>query len=842
MPSRPGAIAGVSAAPPAGADAPAWRGVALYLALIVAGLAGNYFKYPIFLNVDFLFGSIFALLALQLFGLGRGVLAAACISAYTYVLWNHPYAIVIMTAEVALVGWLVGRRKLGLVLADALFWLCLGMPLVYLFYHGVMNIPESNTAIVMTKQAVNGISSALLARLIFTGFALRSRTALIAYRDIIYNLLAFFALCPALILLAVSSRIDFAETDRNMRTELHQKSLLITERLVVWIQNRTRVVVHLTELAATLTPAQMQARLEQARAADANFLRIGMRDAESVVTAYAPPIDDSGQSNVGKRFPERPYIAELKRALKPMLAEVVMGRIGPAKPAVVLLAPVVKGGEYTGYVNSVLNLDQIRNHLEKSAEHDTMLYTLLDRKGNIILSNRKEQKVMTPLVRGEGNLNRLDESVSQWVPALQSNIAVIERWKSSFYVTESRVDEWTLILEQPVAPFQKALYARYSDALGLMFLILLGALALAEFLSRKVVATTEQLSTLTYNLPATLASGGQPAWPQSAQLELDQLIATFRQMAQTLAAQFQANRRLNETLERRVEERTQALAASVAELQRSNADLEQFAYAASHDMRQPLRMISSYLQLLEAELAPVLTSETRANLSFATEGAQRMDQILGALRDYSRIGRKGEAMVETDSREAVDEALGYLGPAIAQAGAEVRVEGEWPRLLANRDEMRRLLQNLIDNALKYRVEGRAPQIVVSAQVDAGEWRVAVSDNGIGLLPGQAARLFKVFERLQPRSRFPGTGIGLALCRKIAEHHNGRISVQSAGENQGCTFVFSLPMADARAGAAAADQRLDDRQDDKHGDRQNDKHSDSPSHSHSHSHSHIGDIT
>src|SRR5450432_1055876 len=111
----------------------------ILLALIAAGLAGNYFKFPIFFNVDFLFGSIFAMLALQFFGLSRGVLAAAMIAGYTYILWNHPYAIIIMTAEVAVVGWLMGRRKMGLVLADTLYWLIIGLPLNYLFYHVVMH-------------------------------------------------------------------------------------------------------------------------------------------------------------------------------------------------------------------------------------------------------------------------------------------------------------------------------------------------------------------------------------------------------------------------------------------------------------------------------------------------------------------------------------------------------------------------------------------------------------------------------------------------------------------------------------------------------------------------------
>ena len=228
------------------------------------------------------------------------------------------------------------------------------------------------------------------------------------------------------------------------------------------------------------------------------------------------------------------------------------------------------------------------------------------------------------------------------------------------------------------------------------------------------------------------------------------------------------------------------------ELRRSNIDLEQFAYAASHDMRQPLRMISSYLQLLESDLAPVLTDETRQNLQFATEGAKRMDQMLMALLDYSRIGRKADTMAVIDSREVMDEALHYLEPAIEEAQADIRINGVWPRLFASRDEILRLFQNLIDNALKYRLSGQKPEVAVSAQTVGGEWRLEVRDNGVGLLPGHEARLFKVFERLQSRSRYPGTGIGLALCRKIVEHHKGRIWVESPGQNQGCTFIVTLP--------------------------------------------------
>jgi PAS domain S-box-containing protein len=229
-----------------------------------------------------------------------------------------------------------------------------------------------------------------------------------------------------------------------------------------------------------------------------------------------------------------------------------------------------------------------------------------------------------------------------------------------------------------------------------------------------------------------------------------------------------------------------------AELRRSNVELEQFAYAASHDLRQPLRMITSYLQLLEQELGATLNDERRQYLRFATDGAKRMDQMLVALLDYSRVGRKGAAMAVIDSRETLDEALLFLRPAIAEAGAQIQITGEWPRLVARRDELTRLFQNLIGNAVKYRAPGRSPEIAVTTEQVGSEWQVTVRDNGIGIVPDQIDRLFQVFQRLQARTKYEGVGVGLALCRKIVERHGGRIWAESAGEGQGCVFTFTLP--------------------------------------------------
>ncbi|MDI1231820.1 MAG: PAS domain S-box protein [Methylobacter sp.] len=230
-----------------------------------------------------------------------------------------------------------------------------------------------------------------------------------------------------------------------------------------------------------------------------------------------------------------------------------------------------------------------------------------------------------------------------------------------------------------------------------------------------------------------------------------------------------------------------------AELIRSNAELEQFAYAVSHDMRQPLRMVSSYLTLIEQALAGKLDEETQQCFDFALNGAKRMDAMILSLLDYSRIGRVSADKTRISSKTALDEALAFLGPEISACGGAVKVSGEWPELLASPDELTRLLQNLIGNGLKYHRDGQPSAVDVHGEVRSAVLRVEVRDQGIGIAPDQMDRLFKVFSRLQARSRFEGTGVGLALCRKIVEHHGGSIGVESEGEGHGCVFWFELPL-------------------------------------------------
>lgn len=227
-------------------------------------------------------------------------------------------------------------------------------------------------------------------------------------------------------------------------------------------------------------------------------------------------------------------------------------------------------------------------------------------------------------------------------------------------------------------------------------------------------------------------------------------------------------------------------------LTQSNAELEQFAYVASHDLREPLRMVSSYMGLIERRLGGKIDSDTQEFLAFAKDGATRMDRLILDLLQYSRIGRMSAPPRPLDLSDCLAVALSNLGVMIDESRARLCI-GALPTLNASDDDMVRLFQNLIANAIKYAQPGITPEIRIDCHREAGSWRFSVQDNGIGIDRTYFDRIFRIFQRLHGRDDHGGgSGIGLSICKKIVESHGGRIWVDSAGINQGSTFTFILP--------------------------------------------------
>ena len=235
---------------------------------------------------------------------------------------------------------------------------------------------------------------------------------------------------------------------------------------------------------------------------------------------------------------------------------------------------------------------------------------------------------------------------------------------------------------------------------------------------------------------------------------------------------------------------TERLDERTAELERSNTELEQFAYVASHDLQEPLRKVASFTQLLERRYKGQLDERADQYIGFAVDGAKRMQVLINDLLSFSRVGRLTREHVEIGAGELVEQALANLSLVIEETGTTVTVAGDMPQVSVDAPLLVGVFQNLVGNALKFRGD-QQPKITLS-WADAGdEWEFSVADNGIGVEPEYADRIFVIFQRLHPKDAYPGTGIGLAMSRKIIEYHGGRIWLDPS-MTSGTVFRFTLP--------------------------------------------------
>jgi PAS domain S-box-containing protein len=242
----------------------------------------------------------------------------------------------------------------------------------------------------------------------------------------------------------------------------------------------------------------------------------------------------------------------------------------------------------------------------------------------------------------------------------------------------------------------------------------------------------------------------------------------------------------------RLRESERALESYMDDLQRSNEELQRFAYVASHDLQEPLRSIVSFSQLLERRYRGKLDEDADDYIGFIVEGGNRMQRLIEDLLQLSRVETKGRPLAPTDTGEVVADALRLMDASIREAGSTVAV-GEMPTVMADAAQLAQVFQNLLGNALKYRRPDVPPEIRITAERAGAFWRFAVQDNGIGIEAEYFDRIFVIFQRLHTREEYEGTGIGLAVVRKIVERHGGRVGVESI-PGEGSTFSFTLPAA------------------------------------------------
>lgn len=264
--------------------------------------------------------------------------------------------------------------------------------------------------------------------------------------------------------------------------------------------------------------------------------------------------------------------------------------------------------------------------------------------------------------------------------------------------------------------------------------------------------------------------------------EMAQLIEAFNAMASELQGHRQ-------NLEKLIEARTDELERRTVELKRSNEELEQFAYVASHDLQEPLRMVASFTQLLAERYRGKIDEKADEYIHYAVDGAKRMQGLINDLLSYSRVGTKGKPFGKVDAGDVLKQTLEVLEGAIRESGATVLVD-PLPAVVCDANQLAQVFQNLIGNAIKYRGEV-APHIEISAREERDSWEFVIKDNGIGIDPQYFDRIFIVFQRLHDRDSYPGNGVGLSIVKKIVERHGGRVWLESE-VGKGSIFRFTLP--------------------------------------------------
>lgn len=541
----------------------------LALLLGAAGFAANLLRLEIFFNVDFIFGSAFAMLAIVTAGPAAGLATAVIAGSATLVLWNHPWALVVASLEAACVGYLHVRRKQDLLLSDLAYWLLLGGPLVGVLYHGILGTDLQMTALVVLKQATNGIVNTLLASLGHKLWRARFRPGggpRPAFRPTVFVTLVSLVTFPALLFLTTFIRREIRQEERRLAARAVELDRLSRQVLAAWIGDHQQAIAMLATLASRsdLSASERQSAVETVRDSNPAFKRIGMLDARAIVVAYSPLLDDQGRPVMGRDFSDRPYIPALKQTLRPMVADLVMGRVGRPEPILPLLAPIVRYGRYDGYCIGVTDTGALRDLLRSLAGPEGTHLTLVDQKGQVVATTRPELPAMAAFPSQEGQLRPLGEDVFHRISPARPGRSRMQRWLTSWVVHEGRLRPdlpWRVVVEEPFAPTIATLTRISLLGLGLLFVLILGTVALAQALSHGFTESVAQLEAATRAFPALLEEGPETrvAVPVSGIEEMHHLAARFEQMATALRSSFRDLRDMKDTLEVRVATRTAEL-------------------------------------------------------------------------------------------------------------------------------------------------------------------------------------------------------------------------------------------------------------------------------------------
>lgn len=808
------------------------------LVLIAAGFIGNYCRWSFFFDIDFLFGSIAVWIVVCFYGIRWGTFAALIAASCTYFLWHHPYSTITFTLEALFVGLLFHRRHQNILLLDGIFWLLIGMPLVWLFYFYCLHLDFVQAEIILLKQAVNGIFNALVASLMLTYLPIhrwigRPRVlSTLSLQQTLLNLLVAFVFFPTLTLMVLDSRSVVPTIKANAQLELQAASTDVVAELQDWHQEHLQAINQLANLASRLNRLEtsdrsaLQASVELTQKLFPDIHNLYVTDPAGIAIAAAPQLTSTGASNIGTNLTQKPYFKDNHGITQSGLFTFLV-RSDLGNPRLILAAPILPNQSQSGLVIAELDLIRLKTLVTSNGQDHNLQITLVDVQQSVVASTQADRSAMEVFDRQQtGEIQPIRDRTYHWFPTDGSRLVLV-RWNESFFVQETLIDPqlpWTLIVEKSAKADVRAIEQRHIKNLSILMVLAAFALGFATLLSHQMVAPLHHLARVTTNLPRKVLGQESINWPNSLVTEIDLLVRNFQSMAASLTQMFWEIKQANENLEQRVQERTEqllatnnALASEIDERQRtedklkaytirleqSNRELEDFAFVASHDLQEPLRKIQAFGDRFKIKFSDTLTPEGKDYLERMQRAANRMQNLINDLLAFSRVTTKAQPFTPINLNKVVQDVLSDLEVHVQRLGGEVQVN-ELTTLEADPLQMQQLFQNLISNALKFHCPDQPPIIKIWSQsIEAPDHletsdksstlcQICVQDNGIGFDEKYLDRIFTVFQRLHGRNEYEGTGVGLAICRKIVERHNGSITAISALD-QGATFIVTLPI-------------------------------------------------
>ena len=522
---------------------PTAQKLTIAVALAALGFAGNYFSVPVAFSVAFIFGSIFSIIAIGLLGIWWGVGVALVASSYTAILWNHPYSFISLTLEALWIGIALRRGKTNLVLIDALYWLCMGWLLAVLFFGGIMGLDFSTTVIIVFKQAVNGISNALLATILLDHSPLRkiasNKSGQTTYKKLIFNVICLFFMFPAITMLLYMNYQETSGIKMRTANQVNVESQVLAGELDSWLDVHLNAVSFAANLSHRWDTPTEHLREEMA---ELHFLypmfnAIYLTNADAVIFAAEPQHNPQGTSNLGLSLADLDCYKLAIATGRPVVSDVLMGKSYLSEPMIFVACPLYKGSHLDKVAFGAISSKHLRQQFLHHGQQKDFLITLVDSKGEVIFSTDDRREPLKPVLDKLGETLPITAEVSLWIPGTKRNLGVMQVWRGAYFFATQAVKEtnWTMRVEYSLAPMQQTLYTSAINGLAIVVLLFLPMIAVALAMSRTLTKPLESLANISANLPSKIGAHEDISWPQSSIAEVSQLVEHFKTTSEALS-------------------------------------------------------------------------------------------------------------------------------------------------------------------------------------------------------------------------------------------------------------------------------------------------------------------